>query len=94
MAPDVHAGTVALPPRERGGNTMAQQGMRDRLTYTPGDGYVYKWAGGSWITVHKIVYVGGVRTEVEQPEVIGAPAETTGERLMAVVDQWRQANHG
>jgi hypothetical protein len=95
MAPDVHAGTVALPPRERGGNTMAQQGMRDRFRYTPGDGRVYTWSGGPWIKVYLIRFNRvGDRIEIEQPDVIAVPESTTGERLMAVVDQWRQGNHG
>lgn len=64
---------------------------RDRLTYTPGDGYVYRWDGGEWITVHKIQYQDGVRTEVEQPDVIAVPASTTGESLAMAVDTWRNA---
>jgi hypothetical protein len=83
----------------RARSTMStQQGMRDALTYMPGDGYVYRWDGGQWITIHKIMYVDGGpgsgpnrRIEVEQPDVIPAPGpgQRTGTQLVAAVDQWR-----
>ena len=65
-----------------------QQGMRDRLRYTPGDGYVYTWSGGPWIEVHRIVSADPWVTE-PQTEVIAAPESTTGENLMTAVDRWR-----
>lgn len=70
---------------------MAVQNQRDRLVYTPGDGYVYRWSGGPWITVHKIEYSRGARMEVRQPDVIAVPESTTGEQLMTTVDRWRAA---
>jgi hypothetical protein len=69
-----------------------QQGMRDALTYTPGDGYVYRWDGGQWITIHKITYPApDMRVEVKIPDVIPAPGpgQRTGTQLVAAVDQWR-----
>ena len=68
---------------------MSQQGMRDRLTYTPGDGNVYRWSGGPWITVWKITNQAGARVEVLQADVIAVPESTTGENLMSTVDEWR-----
>lgn len=69
-----------------------QNNQRDRLVYTPGDGYVYRWSGGPWIEVHKITYTkAGERREEETPDVIATPEVTTGEQLMRTVDAWRQA---
>ena len=73
---------------------MSQQGMRDALTYTPGDGYVYRWDGGPWIKIYRITTnAAGTRVEVEQPDVIAAPDadHRTGTQLCATVDVWRGA---
>jgi hypothetical protein len=70
---------------------MAQTYERERLRYAPGDGYVYAWDGGPWITVSKVTYEDGVRREVLTPDVIPAPATRTGTQLCAAVNEWRLA---
>ena len=66
--------------------------MIDRFTYTPGDGYRYRW-DGAVIVVERIVtdLVTGRVTFRETGDTVPVPATATATAMIATVRAWRQA---
>lgn len=66
--------------------------MIDRFTYTPGDGYRYRW-DGPVIVVERIVtdLINDTITFEPTGDTIPVPAAITATAMARQVDGWRQA---
>jgi hypothetical protein len=71
---------------------MSEQSMKDPYRYTPGNGYVYVWNGGPWITIYQVKDRSGRRVEEQLPDVIPAPPTRTAAALMAAVADHRNTH--